>query len=90
MVDKIIFKYPLDATFRQEVWMPANAKFLKIQVQRDQLTLWAMHDFPVTDSNLKEYRIFMEVTGRPFEEPVGEYIDTVQVGAYVWHFFQGI
>lgn len=79
-----IFKYPLLITALQLVEMPIGSRVLAAQVQDGLPTLWAIH-------NQAEDKVNVEVrlvgTGEAFDVEDWKYIDTVQVGAFVWHIF---
>lgn len=79
---KTIYKYPLKITGRQTVSMPAGAVLLTVQSQDGHPCLWA----EVEQSRPKEDApIKMCGTGHP--APDGEYIGTVQIDGFVWHYF---
>lgn len=83
-----IYKYPLEVTDRQTVYLPYNYKILTAQLQFGVLQMWALVDelenlsVPVT--------IAIYGTGNPMPDEPGEYISTFQLrdGALVFHVFQ--
>lgn len=80
-----IYKYSLDICGVQIIEMPAGARPLCIQVQNGAVQLWAMVD---SDKELEHRSIVMLGTGWRVEQPEElDYIDTVQLGNFVWHFF---
>lgn len=82
-----IWKFELDVTDRQLVWMPIGAKVLDVQMQHDQCCLWALCD----EHAQKEARYFnIYGTGNPMPDEPGEYIATFQMvgGQLVFHVFE--
>lgn len=81
---KTIWKYQLDVTDRQRLYMPKGAEILCVQNQGGVLCLWAK-----VDSGAKpEERVIVIVgTGRPIHRDL-KYIGTVQQVAFVWHVFE--
>jgi hypothetical protein len=85
MAGAVIYKYPLP-TIRSKVQMPQGARVLSVQVQRNELVLWALCDPDAP----KVERVFRAVmTGEPMMEH-GHYIATVQLngGDVVAHVFE--
>lgn len=84
-----IYKYPLQITDLQTLWLPAGAEVLTVQVQRDEVYLWAIVnlDLPPTDE-----RVFETIgTGGPVVSGGDirrRYIATVQQSPFVWHVFE--
>ena len=80
-----IFKYELYLG-STALYMPANAKFLSIQLQAGKFMLWAL----VNSSNEQVRRVvYSFATGEEIPEPQGlAYIATVQQDIYVRHFFE--
>lgn len=83
---KTIWKFPLEVRDRQTIAMPAGGRVLSVQVQQDQLCLWALVD-PAERVENRTVRIVG--TGNPFEgtEDGLDYVGTVQVPPFVWHVF---
>lgn len=83
-----IWKFPIEATDRQEVMMPADAEMLCIQTQGRQACIWARVD-SVAPLTPRTIRVFG--TGHPVES-AGRlfYIGTFQIagGALVFHAFE--
>ena len=83
---KTIYKYPLEVRECQQITMPQGAKILTLQIQNDELFLWA----EVDTHEPRELREFvMHGTGQgptTFDDLV--YIATIQSGPYVWHFYE--
>jgi hypothetical protein len=85
-----IFKYPLEIADAQLVSMPWDAEILSVQLQGEQVSMWAL----VNDEHMnadRTFRIFgtgheFLLTGRY------RYLGTVQQfdGALVWHVFEEI
>ena len=87
---KAIWKVPLEITDEQTVNLPWGAEPLTVQVQGDELCLWAKVD--TTNPGLA-HTVHIYGTGNPIpdEDPdyPEAYIGTVQThgGALVWHVF---
>ena len=84
-----IHKYPLKAIDKQVVIMPLNSQILTVQMQRDQMYMWAM----VTESNTDKEGHLIEIipTGVTLNDNVKRrYICTVQMcgGSLIWHVFE--
>jgi len=82
-----IYKYRLEVTDLQGIWMPKGAEILSVQDQAGYVTLWTLCD---TDEPLVRRGIRIYGTGHviiPYSEV--DYIGTVQQydGARVWHVF---
>lgn len=87
---KTIHKYPLQITDRQIVKMPQLAQILCVQVQHDQICIWAEVE---TNNPTENVKIGVYGTGNPVEpaDPGHRnYIGTVQTynGNLVWHVFE--
>ena len=84
-MSRSIWKYELELVPQQTIDMPQGAEFLCIQEQYASLCLWAI----VTPDGEKELRTIALVgTGHGCAYSKESYIDTVQQGAFVWHFFE--
>lgn len=85
---KSVYKYPLEITDSQTVWMPKGSEILSLQVQSGCPFIWAL-----TDPNaVPEERTF-EVygTGHDIQHISSRtYVGTVQTngGMLVWHVFE--
>lgn len=84
---KTIYKYPLEITDEQEIEIPLGSRILSVQMQRDQLCLWAMVNSKVT--NKTKIKILVCGTGNPIEYPPSrmEFLGTIQQQVFVWHVF---
>ncbi len=82
-----IFKYLLKNETHQEIEVPAFAQILTVQVQGDQLCLWALVN-PDLHSKSK-LSIGIYGTGHALPDRPGAYISTVQMlgGDLVFHIF---
>jgi hypothetical protein len=81
----MIHKYPLQYAADQDVTMPAHAEILDVQLQGNELQLWARVS---TMNTPVKRRILMRGTGHEVPAPgEAKYISTVQEGRFVWHFF---
>jgi hypothetical protein len=80
-----IYKYVLSQPY-QGVSMPNGAEILSVQLQGENVCLWAK----VNPSEPMRIRnIWMFGTGHPLPEMTNlVFIGTVQVGQLVWHFFE--
>ncbi len=84
-----IWKWTLMRADHQTITMPYDARVLTVQMQGDDLQLWALvHDqagWPKQDRTFSIYG-----TGNPIPLWPGEYIATVQThnGSLVWHIFE--
>lgn len=82
---KTVYKYPLAVTDRQWVPMPRGAQVLKVAMQGDVLTAWALVD-TAAEPAPREFLVFG--TGNPCEIPTHRpyaYIDSVFDSPFVWH-----
>ena len=82
-----VWKFPLKVTDVQEIEIDHSASLLDVQMQRDQLCLWAICN--VNNTAVKR-KIFIKGTGHKIDfSEVGKYIGTVQThgGGLVWHVF---
>jgi len=82
-----IWKFELEIVDEQVIAMPEFASILCAQEQGGKLCLWAK---VVTDKKLENRVIRIIGTGNPVhdaDQMVG-YIDTVQIGKFVWHVFE--
>lgn len=84
-----VFKYPLQVVDSQAIWLPDHAQILSVQMQGDQLQLWALVDERLTEKLHTE--IIIVGTGHPVPE-VKEFIGTFQMlsGSLVFHVFEGV
>lgn len=83
-----IWKYTLALKEAQSVLMRAGSKILSIQSQQGVPTMWAQvnPEAPAT----QKMEITIVGTGEEVPNAVlrdATYVDTVQMGEYVWHFF---
>jgi hypothetical protein len=91
-----ILKYPLperkavskgDGAFQFEVSMPQHPRMLHAGMSESgELCVWALVD----DTRASQQRKILVIgTGREFDLHGFAHIQTVQVGAMVWHVFDG-
>lgn len=90
-MDKSIFKYGLNISQSQMIELPKGAEIVTVQSQRGEPVLWAMVDFPFTETHY--VIIEMYGTGQTIDnDVVGErsYISTIQFkdGDLVLHVFE--
>lgn len=83
-----IYKYELEVTDKQTLQLPQLSKILSIQVQDDNIMLWAL----VNDKCiLRQDNRFIECYGTGHEiDDVSEltFLATIQYSFGVWHFFE--
>ena len=90
---KKIYKYPLEMTDTQFVYLSLGAEILTVQMQGNQLCLWAMVN-TLPDAIKKNRRI--EIVGTGNSVPIGDlkYISTFQMfqdwGTLTYHVFENI
>lgn len=84
-----IWKYPLRLDAKQVVVMPHEAELLDMQVQGDQLVLWAKVQPDTHLASRMERELFIVGTGHDIPSGDLTYVASAQVGAYVWHLFDG-
>lgn len=75
-----IFKYPIKSG---SLFVPKNAEFLSVQMQRNEITSWWMVD---PEALPEEILISVVGTGHPIRDE-GRFLGTVQDGSFVWHIF---
>lgn len=83
----VIYKYKLKVEIIQRIMMPANARILSIQVQGDEICLWA-EVYVDRDNQLEEHTLIMRATGQPVAKGSEVYRATVQLNSYVWHIYE--
>jgi hypothetical protein len=83
---KKIYKYSLEVTTYQVIYMPRGAEILSAQIQNGSIQLWAIVN-PVADPALREIYIFGTGHTIPSTTPL-TFIGTVQESFYVWHIFE--
>lgn len=92
---KKIYKYSLELTPSQEIWLPQHAQILSVQAQTlvkapgyemQQLMLWAMVN---PDESAPKDKLCIEIypTGNEVDLVGRSYLGTVQLGPTVWHVF---
>lgn len=82
-----IWKFQLAPVESQDILMPAGARILTVQTQRDVLCLWALVD-PQARTKPRDIRIVG--TGHQADMNTMQYLGTAQMvgGALVWHVFE--
>lgn len=84
---RTIYKYPLRLADRQFVAMPCDAEILSVQVQGQDICLWAI----VSPDAKMEVRYFHIVgTGHEMPECRTSFVGTVQLGSFVGHVFSEV
>lgn len=86
---EVIYKYKLDIVDEQVVKMSIRGKILSAQNQKGELCIW-VKEKPNDPSSNRVIKIIG--TGNPIEEldEELEFIDTVQIGQFVWHVFEKV
>lgn len=85
---KRIFKYQLEIIDSQDITMPAGAKILSVQGQKENICVWALVN-PYAKESVRTFTMYG--TGQLIhnEEIIRshQYIGTVQTeyGSFVWH-----
>lgn len=81
-----IFKYRIPVQERSSLQIPFGYRLLDIQVQDNNLCLWAIVDL---DNILQEVKIIILGTGCDYPDDTQlQYLKTVQQGICVWHIFE--
>lgn len=83
-----IYKYPLQVLGMQTLTVPRDAKFLSLQVQKEQPCLWATVD--PEEKRVEHWVIYTIGTGHSMPEGIPfMYMGTYQLGsgAFVGHVF---
>jgi hypothetical protein len=83
-VAKTIWKFPVEITDVQTINAPRGAEPLSVQLQGGQPCIWMLVD---PTSPKAPYTVRCVGTGHPTKVEAGAFIDTVQVGPLVFHFF---
>jgi len=89
---KQIWKYPLEVTDLQEIYAPADAQFISVLVQREQIYLYAI--VSPDKEEREKFGVRIVGTGHPLMADAGDdhtwrFIGTVGMfgGKLVWHVF---
>ncbi len=80
-----IYKYVLEIKGEQELNLPADWRFLSIQLQGDAICMWA-----IVNEELEKVprKIYCYGTGHDVGFAANKkYLGTVQQNSFVWHFF---
>lgn len=84
---RVIHKYPLDTGAKtQAVMVPTDSRVLHIGVQGGRPMAWL--DRPCEAKTMTEWKVVCLGTGREYESrDMGLHRGTVQIGDFVWHFY---
>lgn len=85
-----IYKYPIETIAKQTIALPASARILTVQTQKNVPYLWAEVD---PQENLRERTILIYGTGHPISQDIKQrYIGTYQehAGNLIWHVYEKI
>jgi hypothetical protein len=83
----VIWKYELESEDgEQPLRLPVKAQILAVQMQGEDLCIWALVD--PAETKMRDHTVLVIGTGRTCEiGSIHKYIGTVQDGEYVWHVF---
>ncbi len=85
---RTIFKQKLDVNDFQVIQLPQDFKILHLGVQQGAPTVWYECD---SDKRLVYLDIYCFGTGFRMENlPAMQYIGTVQIGGFVWHYYRAV
>lgn len=86
---RMVYKFKLEFTDKQEVLMPSGAEVVHVSEQYGNLCLWALCD-PVAEKVKRVFRI--AGTGNGFVPDGSKHLGTVIMagGAFVWHVFEAV
>ena len=89
-MEKTIWKFEIQITYKQHIKMPKGAEILSVQVQNGIPYLWALVD---PDAEIEERCIEVFGIGNPiqqFSDTQRKYVGTFQMhfGKLVWHLFE--
>lgn len=79
---KRIYKYPLEVIEEQTIDMH-EGDILTLQLQDGKPVLWA----EVDPSSISKVTILCYGTGQDIKEDRIIYLNTVQIGVFVWHYY---
>lgn len=82
-----IYKYPLKNEVLQTIKMPKGAQILHVDLQRDDICLWALVD---TTAEMEPRIIECFGTGFHIDNFPRKHIATVKDGYFVWHYFERV
>jgi len=83
---KKIYKYDVAIVECQLIPMPLGAKILSIALQNGEVKIWAMVN--PEEGVLVPRHILLVGTGQRVEDDAQTFLGTVNMGAFVWHFFE--
>lgn len=83
-MNREVWKYTMLPEAFQRVIIPRGAQFLSIQMQFEEIVLWALVD---PDASRVTTAFELVGTGSGSVTPDARYLGTVQFGYMVWHFF---
>lgn len=92
---RTIYKYPLELEYKQVISVPIlkasehtrlniKKQILKLDVQKDIPCLWIMVD---NEERQRDVKVAICGTGDKCYEPIENYVDSFQTGAFVFHVF---
>lgn len=85
-----VYKYQLETGHRQVVFMLRGAQILHVDVQGNDICLWARVDETLAADDTEPRTIIVAGTGYRFDESAERYIGTVLMfgAVLVWHVFE--
>lgn len=83
---KTIWKYKLETTDEQFIEMPKGSVILSVQIQKEELCLWALVDS--AEQHIDRRLIQILGTGNPIKEEPRMFIGTYQIKGFVGHVFE--
>lgn len=83
---RTIYKYHIEIRNFQILKVPQDRKILSVQVQKDEVCIWAEVD---TQSPMSDLKVYVFGTGHPIQQKDLNYIGSVQLlgGDLVFHVF---
>lgn len=83
-----VWKFPLELTDVQDVYLPSNHRWLHVEMQNNVLCAWAWVDL---DSPTETRTLAVVGTGNPAPSPdSAEFIGTALAQPFVWHVFASL
>jgi hypothetical protein len=83
-----VFKYPLPVQGTVDILMPYGARILTIGAQGEDMFVWALVN-PDLELEHQTHRFHIVGTGHPCPFSAHKHLETVIVGQFVWHVFEG-
>ena len=84
---KRIYKYTLNIIDKQKIKMPYGSMILHVDMQNENLCLWAEVD---TEAPQEEETFYVRGTGQPIPDDDAYYVGSAVGSVLVWHVYQYI